>query len=174
MNHFEFFRISPIKMNKLLLLLFLLLLLRTGITNSYGQDVISTNGGSCKSAAFQLDYTIGEPVIETLSSSSNTLTQGFQQSNLIVTAIDQIAIGAIDLKLYPNPVVDELMLETCNLSQEKLLLKLFDISGKLILQKNLKQTVEKIDMQAYRKGNYLLIVYTGNEIPLQSFKVIKY
>lgn len=46
---------------------------------SLSPQVIATTGGYTSNAAGSLSYTVGETVIQTLSTGSHTLTQGFQQ-----------------------------------------------------------------------------------------------
>ena len=67
------------------------------------QEVISATGRSVENAGYQLSWTVGEPMVETFSSENSALTQGFHQSKLAVTAIDQLSIGNLKLKVYPNP-----------------------------------------------------------------------
>jgi len=137
------------------------------------QEVISSNGGSFKGAMVQLDWTIGETVTETFQSDGKILTQGFHQSNLTVTAVDQIASGGIHLKVYPNPVFDQLILEMGKREVNGFEFELFDLSGKLLLQKEIEQPAENIDMRIYRSGSYFLRVSAKGESPIQTFKIIK-
>jgi hypothetical protein len=160
------------KISHSIFLLFLLIIL-IGINCSYAQNVVATSGTSGKGTTVQVDYTVGEPVIETYSSSANILTQGFQQSKLTITAIDQIAGNDFSLKVYPNPVCDQLLVETATGEEKGLLMKLFDLSGKLVFQKPVTQPVESINMKVYENGNYFLTVCFHNDKPLQTFKVIK-
>jgi hypothetical protein len=161
------------KINKTLLFFVLLLPFGRGVGQLYAQEVISSNGGSYKGSAVQVDWTIGEPVISTLTSGTNILTQGFHQSNLTVTAVDQPAISPITLKVYPNPVSEQLLLETGKGEKQRFSLKLFDITGKLLLQQAVKQSVETVNMQVYVPGNYLLMVFAEDGRPIQTFKVVK-
>jgi len=161
------------KTNKPLLFFVLLFLFGQGVEQLNAQEVISSNGGTYKGSTVQLDWTIGEPVIATLTSGTNTLTQGFHQSNLTVTAVDQMAISSITLRVYPNPVSEQLVLETGKGEKQRLSLKLFDITGKLIYQQAVEQPVETVNMQVYVSGHYLLRVFAEDGIPLQTFKVVK-
>ena len=56
------------------------LLLFTSVSIS-AQEVISTQGGSYTSVDVNLDFTIGEVLINTVSDGTNFLTQGFHQTN---------------------------------------------------------------------------------------------
>ncbi len=69
----------------------------------YAQEVVSTAGSHGETTAGSLSWTVGEPVIETITDGTNTLTQGFQQSKLTVTAINDLKFPGIELSVYPNP-----------------------------------------------------------------------
>lgn len=53
--------------------------------SSYSQEVISTAGEHYENSNGSISWTIGEPVIETLESTNNYLTQGFHQPTVIPT-----------------------------------------------------------------------------------------
>jgi hypothetical protein len=138
------------------------------------QEVISTAGMSAENAGYQLSWTVGEPVVETFTSDASTLTQGFQQSKLTVTAIEQLTIGEFELKVYPNPFNDEISIETLKNEQSlEINLVLYDVTGKLLLQSKISNQIEKIALQHYPSGNYLLQFFSEKMIPLQTFKVVK-
>lgn len=52
---------------------------------SLERQVIGSSGTSFSNATAQLDFTVGELAVSTLSNGSNDLTQGFHQTNLQVT-----------------------------------------------------------------------------------------
>ena len=59
-------------------LLFFLLLTSVCVS---AQEVIATQGGSYTSASANIDFTIGEVIINTVTDGTNYLTQGFHQTN---------------------------------------------------------------------------------------------
>lgn len=156
-------------MNKTPLLLWLFLLLLSNYVCA--QEVISSSGSSFENSTNQLSWTLGEPVIETFSDAKSVITQGFQQSKLTITAIDQISENEFKMKVYPNPVSSALTIEVSEV--EKINLSLFDLNGKLLFQKELKKIVETVDMLNFIPGSYFLTVCSGNGKHLQTFKVIK-
>jgi hypothetical protein len=156
-------------MNKTPLLLWLFLLLLSNYICA--QEVISSSGSSFSNSTNQLNWTLGEPITETFVAGQSTLTQGFQQSKLTVTAIDQISENLSGLKVYPNPVSNELTIEVAEIG--KFNLSFFDLNGKLLIKKEIEKTVETIDMLNYSSGSYFLTVYSDKNRPLQTFKVIK-
>jgi hypothetical protein len=56
---------------------------------AYSQEVISNAGEHYENDNGSISWTIGEPVIETLGSSNNYLTQGFHQPNAVVPTLGQ-------------------------------------------------------------------------------------
>jgi len=135
------------------------------------QKVVSANGGTATAAGVEVSWTIGEPITETVTDGTTTLTQGFQQSKLTVTAINDIQISGVEIKVYPNPTSDYVTVHFSK-AMEKPIYLLFDLSGRLIEQKNIETTDAKIDMTGYAGGSYILKLNSGQQ-PLQSFKIIK-
>ena len=72
-------------------------------TSLQAQEAVSTAGNHGKTTSGSLSWTVGEPVIKTITDGTNTLTQGFQQSRLTITAISDLKIPGIELSVYPNP-----------------------------------------------------------------------
>ncbi|HNW51355.1 MAG TPA: T9SS type A sorting domain-containing protein [Prolixibacteraceae bacterium] len=164
-------RFFMLKKSRLLLIFSLFPFL--GISEVLAQEVLSSGGSTYKGSTVQLDWTVGEPIVETISSGSGALTQGFHQGNLTVTAIDQMTLGGIQLKVYPNPVSDQLMIGTEEKEMKNLSFMLYNVTGQLLLQKVIEQPVETVNMQAYVPGNYLLKVCSENSTPIQTFKIVK-
>lgn len=110
---------------------FLTIILCFYLTSAYGQEVISAAGSQWETTSGSLCRTVGEALSETLSDGTGTLTQGFQQSKLTVTAINVLKVSGIQMFVYPNPTHDFLSVEVKIREQVDLILNLFD--------KNLKQ-----------------------------------
>ena len=125
----------------------------------YAQEVVSTAGSYGETTSGSLSWTVGEPVIETITDGTNTLTQGFQQSKLTVTAINDLKVPGIELSVYPNPTNSFLSIEVKTGKQRDLLLSLFNLNGKLILQKRMTGNKQTIKMQNYKPATYILKVY---------------
>ena len=129
----------------------------------HAQEVVSSAGSYVETTSGSLSWTVGEPVIETITDGTNTLTQGFQQSKLTVTAINDLKVSGIELFVYPNPTNSFLSIEVKTDKQRYLLLSLFDLNGRLILQKKMTENKQTIKMQNYKPGTYLLKVTEGKD-----------
>lgn len=157
----------------------LILLIALCATSLRAQEVVSTAGSYGETTSGSLSWTIGEPVIETITDGTNTLTQGFQQSKLTVTTINDLKLPGIELSVYPNPTNSFLSIEAKTDKQRYLLLSLFDINGRLILQKKMTGNKQTIKMQNYKSGTYILKILqkkdssTDAKYCVSTFKIIK-
>ena len=143
------------------------------VSTLQAQQVISSAGTTFTGTGVQLSWTIGEPVIETFTAGSTTLTQGFHQSKLTVTAIEPLSLTGIDLSVYPNPVSAELKLSVSGNLNGNLDYRLFDMTGKMIITKKIDHQPELINMMNYQSGTYLLKVFRNENESLQTFKIVK-
>lgn len=105
------------------------------------KQVISSTGNDVSTGFYKISQTVGESVIETFTSGSFILGQGFQQvteggdTAISIKEIDLI----VDYKLYPNPTKDVVNLElVLNNSNSDVFISLYDIQGRIIISKTLK------------------------------------
>ena len=153
---------------------YLLILLIALCANSLqAQEVVTTAGSYGETTSGSLSWTIGEPVIETITDGTNTLTQGFQQSKLTVTTINDLKVPGIELSVYPNPTNSFLSIEVKTDKQRDLLLSLFDLNGRLILQKKMAGNKQTIKMQNYKPGTYILKVTEANK-EIRTYQIVKH
>ena len=165
----------------------LILLFGLYASSLQAQEVVTTAGSYGETTSGSLSWTVGEPVIETITDGTNTLTQGFQQSKLTVTAINNLKISGIELSVYPNPTTDYIILKLDNsvqtrhaLSQQELSYQLYDIHGKLILQKKMTGNKQTIHMQNYKPATYILKIMQAKDSSrkdaihcVSTFRIIK-
>jgi len=151
----------------------LILLIALCATFLQAQEVVTTAGGYGETTSGSLSWTIGEPVIETITDGINTLTQGFQQSKLTVTAINDLKFPGIELSVYPNPTNSFLFIEVKTDKQRDLQLSLFDLNGRLILQKKMTENKQTIKMQNYKPATYILKVTEGNK-EIRTYQIVKH
>lgn len=141
---------------------------------AFSQQVISTAGESTITDGFEISWTIGEPVISTISGNSFYLTQGFQQSNLAVTKIEENSIEKLNIKVYPNPASECLIIQHEGRSTfDNLVFTIVDSEGKILQKGILDKNPQQFDMSSYASGIYLLSVMVKNETQINAFKVVK-
>ena len=141
----------------------LILLFGLYASSLQAQEVVTTAGSYGETTSGSLSWTVGEPVIETITDGTNTLTQGFQQSKLTVTAINNLKISGIELSVYPNPTNSILSIELKTDKQRDLLLSLFNLNGQLILQKKMTGNKQTIQMQNYKPATYILKIMQAKD-----------
>jgi hypothetical protein len=145
--------------------LFLLAISVTAYSQDMPQQVIGSAGDQHTNESASVSWTVGEVSTATLSSSSVTLSQGFQQGNLTVnTLVDQDMLD-FNLKAYPNPVIDILLLETDEKQQRY---QVINMQGEVVLNGNITAVLQEIDFTNLPNGVYLLSVDQK-----QTHKIIK-
>lgn len=149
--------------------LFLLLTAITGL--AYSQEILTSAGGNFETSGVFLSWTLGEPVIETFSSGNNNLTQGFQQTKLVITPVFILAT-AKNIKVYPNPTIQFVFIEPGNFAPDNSIAELFTFDGKQLNQTKITGPRTKIDVSKYPNGTYFLKISNGETL-LNSFKLIK-
>lgn len=133
-------------------------------------QVIGSAGNTAVNANTQLSWTIGEPITNTATNTNSILTQGFNQSVLVITATDEKQNSNITIS--PNPTAD---FATININENDLKnaqYLLHDINGKLILQRKIKDTQTKISFTELANSTYFVKVLTDNQ-KTKTFKIIK-
>lgn len=83
-----------------------------------------------------------------------------------------LAMDDNGIRLFPNPVKDELTLEIQNFVQGATTFRIFDVSGRLMRTGRALSVETKINMQHFREGNYVLIVEQAGQ-QVQTFKIVK-
>jgi hypothetical protein len=155
---------------KPVLIVFLLLF---AVATTYAQQVVASAGNSETTAGYKVDWTLGEPVIETISGSNHTLTQGMHQTKLLVTAIGEIEMPGMEVKVYPNPTGRFLKIEVIQTGNEQFFYEISDITGRKTALKQMQSDTEEIDMGGYVSGIYLLNILTPDREYVNIFKIIK-
>jgi len=138
-------------MKKLLLILLCLPFIGFGQITS--PSVISSSGNSYNNGGVNIDYTLGEIVVETQTNSTTILTQGFHQGVLKVNS----SVENIDIKtkVYPNPTTNFIIIELEKNVNADILV--YDINGKLVLKDKLNDENQKqFDFSFLKQGNYFL------------------
>jgi len=118
------------------------------------QEVISSGGESYTNSSGQIDYTIGEPLIETVTGTANLLTQGFHQPEIQVTEIGDQSSDT-DMIVFPNPTNGSLTIQLDEVPNGLNYL-LFDAAGKLVMSDEVIQRESLIDMNGLSSGRYIL------------------
>jgi hypothetical protein len=152
-------------MKKHTLVLFSLL---TTITVS-AQEVIATQGDSYSNASTNIDFTIGEVIIDTGTDGMNDLTQGFHQTNWNFLGVEDFAPN-YEAVIFPNPTEGVLNIRTSTF--ENVMYTLYDAQGKLVMQNILSAEQTTIQVSQLAPGSYSLTLNNGTQ-NLKTFKLVK-
>lgn len=133
------------------------------------QEVVATQGESYSNASANIDFTIGEVIIDTGTDGTNDLTQGFHQTNWNFLGVEDFAPD-YEASIFPNPTSDVLNIRTS--SFENVTYTLYDAQGKLVMQNILSAEQTPIQVSQLDPGSYSLTL--NNETQnLKTFKLIK-
>ncbi|MFM1876289.1 MAG: hypothetical protein RL266_2026 [Bacteroidota bacterium] len=127
-----------------------------GIAQSISPEVIASAGEHFDNGTVQLSWTLGEVMVDTYDNGTNILTQGFHQTDLTVTSIEE-TLADIRMNLYPNPTSEYLNIELGN-NEQNINLQLYDMNGKLIHKDviNAYDTKYVLPMHSVATGKYLI------------------
>lgn len=133
------------------------------------QEVVSAQGDSYSNASANVDFTIGEVIINTGTDGTNDITQGFHQTNWNFLGLEDHAPN-YEAIIFPNPTEDVLNIRTS--SFENVTYTLCDAQGKLVMQDMLSAEQTAIQISQLAPGSYSLTL--NNETQnLKTFKLIK-
>ena len=153
------------------LIIILILFLAGSVVSA--QEVVSSNGDSQSTAGVEVSWTIGETVIETFVSDANSLTQGFHQTKVTITAVSEILIPGLEVKVFPNPTPEMITIQFSEYVEGSRFW-LYDLRGKLLENKLIGSADTEINMRNYASGQYILKLTNKSRQPIQTFQIIKY
>lgn len=134
-------------------------LMTAGIINgqTIERDVIASAGDYFVTPGFTLSWTMGEPVVETVSNPFMMLTQGFQQADKItLTTVKDPLAELFDIKVYPNPTVDVLNISIKSDKDEIIIVQLYSLSGEKVLTEKTQEKNIQLNLADLSAANYLL------------------
>lgn len=137
----------------------------TGMTHAQDRYLISGGGTHSSGTGGSVSWSIGEVVVQTVTSGSNHLTQGFHQGNIYVVGIEELE--ELSISLYPNPASELITVET----EEYLIYMMYDMSGRLVDQNDLNPGINTIDVTSYSRGTYT-ISFIRNGTQAKNIKLI--
>jgi Secretion system C-terminal sorting domain len=146
------------------------LLLGVGLTASHAQQAVTSSGNSASGSGGSVSWSVGQVAYTTNIGKAGTISQGVQQ----VYKVSIVAKQAfhISLAVFPNPVTDNLIVQSPNFKTERLSYQFFDMHGKLLKSGLLTGARTEINTSALPATVYLLQIRKGDQ-QVQTFKIIK-
>ena len=124
-----------------------------------GGDYFNNSNGS-------LTWTCGEIITEAFSNDDVSLTQGFNQSNLILSIEEKTENIDFKISAFPNPTNDFITIKSdasTPLGNQKLNYQLFDLKGNLIKQELNGKQNQEISVKELTSGIYFIKIYNENQ-----------
>lgn len=147
------------------------ILLGLGLTGLHAQESINATGDDATGNGGSASYSVGQVVYNTNIGSSGSVAQGVQQAFEIYT-LGVEDVENILLTAYPNPTTDYLTLEMNTLTYSDVTYQLFDIHGRLLRTRQIKDNRTQIAMGNLPVATYFVKVNQENN-EIKTFKIIK-
>ena len=135
------------------------------------QEVMSTQGTSFSNSSGGVEFTVGEVMTSTYYNGTNYLTNGFHQTQLVISSIEDNA-SHFEVSIFPNPVMNELTIKFSEI-QFGYQLELMDINGKLVKTHPLSDTETKLNVQDIAAGVYMLLLKDEEGEYLKTYQLHK-
>jgi len=152
-----------------------LLTITFSLSSIYAQEAIPASGGEATGAGGSASYTVGQVFYTTVTGETGSVAQGVQQpwEISVISAVEDALSIDLSIVAYPNPATDYLILKIDpSAILEKYAVSLFDINGKMLLNKNIETFETQLTVGHLTQGTYFLKV-TGKGQELKVFKIVK-
>ncbi|MEN9346242.1 MAG: Secretion system C-terminal sorting domain [Bacteroidota bacterium] len=110
---------------------------------------------------------LGEPIIQTIKSSNNYLTQGFLQTDRDGFSSFQKHFLGTNISVFPNPFSDQIQIES---SITFSAYRLYDIFGKMIESNDYSN---ELNFSALAPSSYFLVLLADNNEIVFTIKLLK-
>ncbi|MBU0486469.1 MAG: T9SS type A sorting domain-containing protein [Bacteroidetes bacterium] len=141
-------------------------------SQSLDREVVASSGSYDSTSAGSISWTLGEPVIDTYTGVDYSLTQGFQQPDLLSVSVFELPETGEGFSIFPNPVKDLLTLK-CD-QPKVFMVGLFDVNGKLLVREETTPGSDlTINLKPFAQAGYFLNIYNADNKLVKSFKLIK-
>ncbi|WP_188507727.1 T9SS type A sorting domain-containing protein [Parapedobacter pyrenivorans] len=136
---------------------------------AHSQDLVRqavANAGHSATVGYTIfQYTIGEPVVATLSAGDLLLTQGFQQPEVAGPIKAPEAPFVSDLIVYPNPAAEFTNLEFDLLQDGRVVFMLVNNAGQVVFTETSQMLAGRLKytmaLSNYASGLYYLVIRTA-------------
>ena len=138
-------------------------------------EVLGTAGEQSQVGTTTVTWTMGESLIETISASGNTVTQGFHQPKYSLVALESPLLTELGISIYPNPTAGQVFMDIDREENSRLDIQLVDMTGRILGTRSTWMQQEKIsfDLSQVAAGYYFLRVIQENGSMFKAYKVSK-
>lgn len=133
-------------------------------------ELTASSGGTFQSTiGEQMDWSLGEPVVEQVGSTIQ-LSQGFLQVLDVTTPVFERNRSFFRVDLYPNPVSRQLTIVTDH--QGPLCIALYDPNGSVHLTAQIQTPISHLELGSVPNGVYLLRISDRSGL-IHTFPIVK-
>ena len=133
-------------------------------------QVVASAGRNLSGASGGMDFTIGEVATSTLTAGSDVLTQGFNQPNIVIVAIEEFT-DVYTISLYPNPT-DQFVNVVTN-SDDELQVHVYNALGQLVIDSEVFTNKLTLDIHAISNGVYQMHITRKTGEPVKNYSLVK-
>lgn len=136
------------------------------VAQTWQKQVLASGGAQMAGGGYNLHFTLGEMVASTFENGIS-LHQGFQQGELLITAVKSPYSDDLNLAIYPNPSSGLIYLQ----SEKPIRVKLTDIAGHPLLEMENVVNGDEINLHHLASGVYFIILYAGEENQMKTYQI---
>jgi hypothetical protein len=139
------------------------------------EALFSSSGNHVVGGYGQISWTMGDISIRRLKTPTLVLTEGFLQTRLTLTGIEDVSdMDGIDIKLFPNPVKDILHIKYEGNEFHRLNFDLYSLDGRKILHfsSEAQMNSNEINFTGFQTGIYLLKISGADMKVFRTYKLI--
>jgi len=155
--------------------LFSLSLIVMTVTFAQSQNGFVSVGTNHNGVGGALSQSVGQLVYTSNNSLNGSLLKGVQQPYEVfesILSVNKYPEIRLDLKVYPNPTISNVVLSIGKMSSEYLAYQLYDLNGRLLLSEKIQTQKSTISLEKLPMATYFLII-TDKALTIKSFKIIK-
>ena len=128
---------------------------------------INSQGNSIKlNTGLVVNQTIGQQSSAVTSKSSVVVQQGFQQSFWSTLIERSTSSNSLQFVIYPNPFITSINFQFSNGDDQKATISIFDIQGRMLLNKEIKiiNSLISMDLSILSEAEYLVRLSTNSSV----------
>ncbi len=149
-----------------------LLLMGFSLTEMHAQQATTGAGGTATGSGGSATYSVGQIAYSYLGNTSGSAGQGVQQAYEYLIGVDELHEISVSMQVFPNPVSSVVNIKIENEKWKDLSYQLVDITGRLVVSKNITGPLTSISMENLDNADYFLTIQNKKE-KIKTFKLIK-
>ncbi len=140
-------------------------------SQSIERELVSSSGNELTNDQVNLNFSIGEIVVNTIQFNENYSTPGFHQSDLLTTSFKNSFKSDVKVDVFPNPFTDFIIVNIKDSDLKRAEFKLINIEGKILKTGVLTSDKNKIILSNYKLSVYFLSILDHNGSIIKTFKL---